>query len=554
MTIGFVIKVIATICELLIPMALAYMIDDIVPRKRVTLIFAWGGVMLFFSFGALIGNITANRMASKVARNTTERIRYDLYEKISYLSTRQAEGFTMPSLISRATTDTYNIHQMVGSIQRLGVRAPIMLFGGIFLTFTMDVSLTLVMIALLPIMAICVFFISRKGIPMYGKVQEANDRFVRLMREDITGIRVIKALSKVDYEKTKFNQMNDEVVSKDQKAGLVMSAMNPLMSFLLNLGLVLIILVGAYRVNSGKLSPGTIVAFMSYVTLILNAILFMSRLFVLLSKASASARRIAIVLDSEPDLLKVPCEQENRKEQIVFDHVSFCYAGKEMNLENINFSLKRGESLGIIGATGAGKTTIINLLMRFYDVTEGSIYIDGLDVRGYDPSVLRQKFGTVFQNDIIFQDTIYENIRFSRNVTREQVIKAVTCAQALSFIQEKGLDSMLSIKGANLSGGQKQRLLIARALAADPEILILDDSSSALDYKTDAALRKAIAENYKDTTTIIIAQRISSIMNADKIIVMDDGKMIGFGNHKYLMDHCDIYREISQSQMGGDTE
>ncbi len=552
MSVGLIVKVLATIAELLIPWALAYMVDDIIPMKSVKMILLWGCVMFLFAFLAWIGNIVANRMASRVARNTTERLRLDLFTKISYLSSRQAEGFTMPSLISRATTDTYNIHQMVGMMQRLGVRSPIMMLGGIGITMTLDVPLTLIMVCMLPFMGVLVYHISKKGIPLYTYVQEAIDRFVRQLREDITGVRVIKALSKVEYETEKFDKINEEVVNRDRHAGMIMNVLNPVMNFLLNVGMVLVILLGAWRVNEGLTEPGTIIAFMSYVTLILNAMLFMSRLFVMTSKATASGKRIEAVLDTPADLLVEEHDPIQTEDHIVFDHVTYSYEGSAPNVKDISFSLKKGETLGIIGATGSGKTTLINLLMRFYDVGKGAIYINGKDVRSYDPKELHTMFGAAFQNDVIFNDTIYENIRFGRNISKEEALEAAKYAQALEFIEEKGVDSVLAIKGANLSGGQKQRLLIARALAGKPEILILDDSSSALDYKTDAKLRQEINAHFADTTTIIIAQRISSIMGADKIIVMDEGEMIGYGTHEELMKTCSIYQEISQSQMGGE--
>lgn len=550
MIVGFLIKVLATIAELIIPMLLAYVINDIVPQQDVKLILYWGGIMLLFSVLAFLGNVTANRMASKVARNATEQIRYDLFHKIMYLSSKQLEELTTPSLISRATSDTYNLHQMFGMMQRLGVRAPIMLLGGIMLSFALDVTLTLVMVALLPIMTIIVYTISKKGIPMYTNVQEANDRFVRQMREVITGIRVIKALSKVSFEKEKFDAINKEVVTKDQKAGLFMNALNPIMSLLLNLGLVLIIFVGAYRVNNGTLEAATIVAFMSYVTMVLNSILFISRLFVMYSKAYASGKRIANVLEYNEEQCIVPSD-EKEMDFIVFDQVSFGY-DNETTVENISFSLKKGETLGIIGATGSGKSTLIQLLMRFYDIKKGNIFVNGKNITSYPMNELRSMFGVVFQNDIIFKDSIYENISFGREIPKEQVIEAAKTAQSYEFIMERGLDFPLAIKGANLSGGQKQRLLITRALANNPSILILDDSSSALDYKTDSRLRSEIRKHYKNTTTIMVAQRVSSIMNCNKIIVMDEGKMVGYGTHEELLKQCEIYREISHSQIGGE--
>ena len=549
MAVGFSIKVAATIVELLIPWALSIMVDKVIPTENIGFVFAWGGVMILFALLALLGNIVANRMASLVARNTTERIRLQLFSKISFLSARQQEQIGQASLISRSTSDTYNIHQFIGMMQRLGVRQPIMLIGGLAVTLSMDAPLTCIMLALLPVMALLVYLFSSKGVPMYTKVQEAVDRFVRLVREDIAGIRVIKALSKTDTERSKFAKINEEVVTRDQHAGMIMGAMSPVMSIILNIGLVLVLFVGAKRVNEGLTTPGVIMAFMSYVTIILNSILFLSRIFVMYSKASASARRISEVLNLPEDLMvehpvgnvdsvvekavneaEAAAAKETGAEfvlpQIIFDHVSFSYedGDGEDCLHDVSFTVNKGETLGIIGATGSGKTTIVNLLMRYYDPDEGHIYVN---------------------------DTIYENIRFGRDVSKKEAMAAAQDAQAVEFIEEKGLDAMLAIRGMDLSGGQKQRLLITRALAKHPQILVLDDSSSALDYATDARLRRAIQENYGDLTSIIVAQRISSIYRADKIIVLEDGEMIGYGTHKNLMESCEVYREISQSQMGG---
>ncbi len=413
---GLAIKLSATFCELFLPMILGYIINKIVPRENIALIFLWGGVMFVFAGLAFAGNVIANRMASRVARNTTERIREDLFRKISYLSSSQAEQVTLPSLISRSTSDTYNVHQMLGMIQRLGVRAPIMLVGGLILAFFLDVSLTCVMIVLLPVIAFVVVVISGKGIPMYRAVQESNDRFVRLMREDIAGIRVIKALSRERLEREKFDAINREVVERDQRAGVLMNAMNPGVGFLLNLGLVLILAAGAQRVHAGKMEAGTILSFMSYVTMILNSIMMLNRMITVLSKASASANRIVEVLELPEDLLTVP-EKENdpKKEKpsdtlLEFDHVSFGYGEGGDILSDLTFSIKKGETLGIIGETGSGKSTILQLLMRFYDTRQGVVRVEGRDVRAFPKEELRRKFGTVFQNDIIFQDTLRENI------------------------------------------------------------------------------------------------------------------------------------------------
>lgn len=548
--IGLVIKISGSICELLIPIVMGYLIDEIVPMKQVALIFLWGIVMLMLAVGALTGNITANRMASRVSRNATEQIRLDLYRKITYLSSGQSDELTAASLISRLTSDTYNIHQTLGMIQRLGVRAPIMILGGMCMTFLLDVPLTLALLAATPLVAVALYSISVKGGRLYRKVQESNDRFVRLMREDIAGIRVIKALSKMSVEKEKFNAINEEVVERDQKAGLIMNALNPVVSLLLNLDMVCIIAVGAWRVNAGLLTPGTIIAFMTYVTMISNTFIGTTRLFMGISKANASAGRIAEVLEMPEDLQRADCEKGFQKEYITFEHVDFEYGNGRQILHDVCFSVPKGGKFGIIGPTGSGKSTVVQLLMRFYDASKGHIYVDGRDVRSYHKKELRSKFGAVFQNDTIFQDSLYENINLGRDISKERVSVAAAHAQAETLMLQKGLDFPVAVRGANLSGGQKQRVLIARALAGRPEILILDDSSSALDYQTDAALRKTITEQYEDSTIIIVAQRISSVMFCDKILVLEHGQVIGYGSHEELAQSCQMYQEIMNSQMG----
>lgn len=570
---GFVIKFIGTIMDLLIPWILAYMIDEVVPTKSIHLVFLWGALMVVCAFFAITGNILANRFASRVAQLSMQTIRHDLFSKISYLSCRQVNEFTESSMVSRLTSDTYNLHNAIGMMQRLGVRAPILLIGGIIVTMTLDVALSLVLVALLPFMGILVYLVSKKGIPMYTRQQEAVDVLIRKVRENVTGIRVIKALSKSEYEKRTFGEINAEVVRREKRAAMTMGITNPVMNFILNMGWVLVILIGAYRVNGGLTESGKIVAFLTYFTIILNAMLSITRLFVKMSQAIASANRIMKVIDvcddmeevsalyeaegvqDETGMKKTVTNEKDGLEQVVphieFRDVTFSYNGRYNNLEHISFSLKKGERLGIIGATGAGKTTLISLLMRFYDINSGNIFIDGKDIRTYPLSELHTMFGVAFQNDTIFEDTVYENISLGRNLSMEQVKTASEYAQIAAHIEkmENGYDAAVAIKGANLSGGQKQRVLIARALAGNPPILILDDSTSALDYKTDSAVRSAINEHFKETTTIIIAQRISSVMNCDQVIVLEEGRMIGYGTHEELLEGCTVYREISESQL-----
>lgn len=552
---GMVIKFIGTIMDLLLPWCLAHIVDDVIPLGNMGFILLWGGLMAVFSVIALLGNVIANRMASKVARNTTETIRRDLFAKTLSLSCAQSDRFTIPSLISRLTSDTYNVHSMVGMMQRLGIRAPILLLGGIIVTLTLEPVLALILIACLPVMAAVIVTVSRKGIPLYTNLQQGVDKLLRTVRENVTGIRVVKALSKTEYEKGRFDGVNADVSARERKAGLTMAVTNPTMNLFLNLGMIAIILVGAYRVNGGLSRPGKIIAFLNYFTIILNAILSINRMFVMYSKAVASANRIDEVLQTSSDLPPRLSEPAKEEAHIVFDHVSFSYLKKEANLIDINFSLKRGETLGIIGATGSGKSTVVSLLMRLYEADSGSIRVNGVNVNAIPPEILHSLFGVTFQHDVLFADTVRENIAFGRELSEETLRQAAEDAQAAEFLDSlpEGMDHLLTIKGSNLSGGQKQRLLIARALAGNPEILILDDSSSALDYKTDAKLRKAIAGRFQNTTSIIIAQRVSSILHADHILVLEDGRSIGYGTHEELLKTCPTYREISESQMGGDT-
>ena len=559
MTIGLFIKFIGTIMDLLIPWILAYMIDAVVPTKRIQDIVLWGGAMILCATVAVIANIVANRMASRVAAETTRRIRHDLFSKITYLSCGQIDTFTIPSLVSRLTSDTYHVHHMVGMMQRLGVRAPILLLGGILVTVSLDPALSLVLIAVQPLIFLTVYLVSKRGIPLYNMLQQAIDDMVRSIRENITGIRIIKALSKTDYEKNRFAGVSYEVVKREKRVGMTMSITNPMMNLFLNVGLTFVILMGAYRVNDGLSQPGVVIAFLTYFTIILNAMLSISRIFVLTSKGLASFERIAEVIDAPEDLHIEAETNENlvpvdADTHISFDHVTFSYHKNQANLSDISFVLKRGETLGIIGPTGSGKSSIIKLLLRFYDTDEGSIRIGGRNVKSIPREELHKMFGIVFQNDILFADTIAENIDFGRGLPIEKIMFSTDLAQAGEFIESlsEGWNHNLTIKGANLSGGQKQRILISRALAADPQILILDDSSSALDYRTDAKLRSTLNQHFQETTTLIIAQRISSIKYADHIIVLEDGAIIGSGNHETLMKTCESYQEIAKSQMGGD--
>ncbi len=561
MIIGLIIKIIGTLMDLAIPYILSYIIDDVIPTQELNRVIFYGIIMLICCAIGFFFNVIANRMASYVAMKVTTSLRHDLFEKIESLSNKQLDDVTMPSLISRMTTDTYNIHHMVGMMQRIGVRAPILLIGGIIVTFTMDPILTLVLLSTLPFVVILAIIVSKISLPLFTKVQEALDKLVRVIRENITGIRVIKALSKESFEKDRFEKVNKEVINYELKSGYTMASMSPIMNFILNMGLVGVIVFGAYRISSGETLIGKVISFTSYFTIILNAMLSITRIFVIYSRSNASAIRIDYIFKLPSDLNVEECE-DSSEYFIEFKDVNFEYIKKEeldesevnrYNLNNINIKLKKGQSLGIIGPTGAGKTTIINLLLRLYDVSSGSIYIDGKNIKAYDKNVLRSRIGIVLQNDTIFNDTIKNNIDFYRGLKMKDIVKAAKTSLAYDFIvnnREEGFDFLLAPKGSNISGGQKQRLFLARALAANPEILVLDDSSSALDFKTDSTIRHNIKENYPNTTNIIISQRISSIMNCDYIMMIDSGIVTGYGTHDYLLNTNLEYHQIFDAQMG----
>lgn len=554
-----VIKFFGTLAELFLPYVLSHILDNVVVRESAAQIFLWGGVMILFALAAFVLNVIANQRASAVARDATRDIRHDLFDKILCLSAQQTDRFTVPSLESRITSDTFHVSRFMGMMQRMGVRAPILLIGGIVLTAILDWTLMLVMLAVLPLIFAVVFFIARKGTPLYSDVQARVDDMTRVVREDSKGIRVIKALSRVESEKERFDTVNASLVRSETRAGVTMALSNPTMNLLLNLGLTAVILVGAIVIsNGGNTKPGVIIAFMQYFILITNALMAISRIFVMYTKATASAGRIDEVLQCESDMPLHPESEHPRSDDgeegyITFDRVSFSYNKTRNNISDLSFSIPKGSTFGIIGATGSGKSTILQLLMRFYDVDHGSIRIGGRDVRTVPLEQLRPMFGTALQNDILFSGSVGENLRFGKDVSEPTIRRALEISQAAEFVDglDGGLDYELNAKASNLSGGQKQRLMIARALCSSPDVLILDDSSSALDYKTDALLRKALDASDGEMTRIIVAQRVSSVMNARQILVLDHGRAIALGSHAELLQTCDVYREISESQMGG---
>ncbi len=568
-------KFLGTLGDLLIPLILATIIDDIAPLNDIPLLLLWGGLMMIVSILTLYLNRTANAQAAWIAKSTSEEVRKDLFDQIMNLSARQIDKLTISSLETRLTSDTYNIQQVIAMMLRIGLRAPILLLGGIITSFMLDSVLTLILVAIVPIICVTVYILSKRGILLYRNMQKSEDELVGLIRENITGIRIIKALSTTSYEVFKFADSNDMLTDNDIKATVNMIKSNPLITLFLNLGSVIVIYIGAYRYLNGYCDIGDILAIVTYFTVIANALITLSRIFIMATRGLASANRIQEVLDYGDDFVISSSDTPNKTEtesmaisevsdlpHIVFDHVSFSYNGSTalhedskqrqfLHLHNVSFQLGSGQTLGIIGPTGSGKSTLLLLLMRFYDINHGCIRINGEDITTLDSATLHEMFGVVFQSDHLFHDTISENISFGRNLPRKEIERAAHIAQASNFIEsyEDTYEHQLAIKGSNLSGGQKQRLLIARAVANAPQILILDDSSSALDYRTDAALRQELRTAYTHTTTIIVAQRVSAISHADLILVLQEGEVIGKGTHEDLLKNCPWYYELSKHQL-----
>ena len=547
------IKIAGTVTELFLTSLLAVIIDEYAAKGNLRGVWLTGAVMLACALLAWLGNCVANRMSTNISREVTRTLRRDLFRRITALSAAQQDRLTDASLVSRLTTDTYNVHNMIDRMQRLGVRAPMLLIGGIIVAAVMEPVLTLVLVATLPLLAVVVVWSSRRGVPLFTAVQEGQDLMVRKVQENMSGARVIRALSRTQWEQDVFGGVNSDLAARQRKADLTMAVVSPITSFILNAALGLVVLVGAWRVSTGAAGPGTIISFLSYVNIILTALLMVTRIFVMYSQGSASAKRLEEVLLTPPDLVQAEEDAVQEADHIVFDHVSFSYNKNFDNVTDLSFRVGRGQTLGVIGPTGSGKSTLLALLMRQYDADAGEIRIGGRPIATLTPDELHGRLGVVFQYDFLMADTIRQNIRFGREVTDEAIHAAIDTAQA-AFIHGKdgGLDHELSVRGRNLSGGQQQRVLISRALADDPRILLLDDCSSALDFRTDRELRHALRERHGLATTVIVAQRVSAVMAADLILVMDGGRIIGNGTHDELLACCPMYRELCTLQLGGD--
>lgn len=548
-------KLLEACFDLTVPLVMAAIINKGIARHDSEYILRYGGVLILLALVGLTCSITAQYFAAKAAVGFAAKLRHGLFAKIESISFREMDEIGTSTMITRMTSDINQIQSGTNMVLRLLLRSPFIVFGAMVMSFTVDVKAAVVFAIVIPLLAIVVFGIMLITMPLYRKVQEKLDHVLGRVRQNLTGVRVIRAFHKEQDEITRFSDENNALTRMQLMVGRISALTNPVTYVMINVALVLLLWKGAVRIDSGHILQGDMVALVNYMSQILVELIKMANCIVLATKAVACGKRLQSVFDMASSL-KIEGEAEPLQQDgaaaVTFDHVTMSYqGGGDAALENLNFEAKPGQTIGIIGGTGSGKSTLVNLIPRFYDVSEGAVLIDGQDVRSLPLDDLRQSVGIVMQKAVLFQGTIYDNILWgNEDATEEEVIQALKDAQAWEFVsaKEQGIYTKVEQGGRNLSGGQKQRLSIARALVRRPRILILDDSTSALDYTTDAKLRKAIRELTYHPTTFIVSQRTSSICYADEIIVLDDGEVVGIGNHEQLMEQCPVYQEIHQSQ------
>ncbi|MCX7843565.1 MAG: ABC transporter ATP-binding protein/permease [Clostridia bacterium] len=544
-----------TLADLYLPTLMAAIIDRGVMKKDTFFIVRTGGFMLLIAAGGVLCAVAASFLSAKASSGFGRIIRSNVFKRIESFSLNEFDKLGTSTLITRTTNDITQVQTVTMMIMRMMISAPIMAVGGIVMAFSKDKPLTVVLAVALPLLAAAITLIAVKGLPLFKLMQVKLDKLNLVLRENLTGIRVIRAFNRVDYEKSRFNEANADLTDNYIRVNRIMALMMPLLMLIMNFTTIAIIWFGVIRIDSGEMQVGSLIAFVQYSALIMFSMLMLSMMFVMVPRAQAAAVRINEVLEVVPEINdpKVCKDTGSKRGHIEFRDVTFSYHGAEQPaLRNISFSAKPGEVTAIIGSTGSGKSTLINLIPRFYDVDSGSVMVDGVDVREMSQSSLRSRIGFVPQKNVLFSGTIRENIRVGKdNASDSEIEKAAEIAQAIEFISgmEDGFQHNISQGGANISGGQKQRLSIARALVRKPEIYIFDDSFSAIDFKTDAKLRAALKQETEGSTVLIVAQRVGTVMDANKIIVLDNGAIVGMGTHSELLKTCAVYREIVASQL-----
>ena len=561
---GPLFKLLEATFELIVPLVMAAIIDTGVATGDKSYIMKMCMVLVLLAVIGLTCSVTAQYFAAKAAVGFATKLRHALFAHIERLSFTEMDTVGTATLITRMTSDVNQVQNGVNLVLRLFLRSPFIVFGAMVMAFTIDVKAALVFVVTIPLLSIIVFGIMLISIPLYKKVQSALDKVLGITRENLTGSRVIRAFNKEDDEKVHFNENNDLLTRAQIYVGKISALMNPLTYVIINGAIVVLVWTGAVRVDNGYITQGEVVALINYMSQILVELVKLANLIININKSIACGNRIQSIFEMQPSITdgsdqkvdKVQTDTADRSEEaeyaVEFSHVGLTYAGAgDESLTDIDFKVKKGETIGIIGGTGSGKSSVVNLIPRFYDVTSGFIKVDGKDIKDYPLEELRGKIGTVLQKAVLFHGTIRENLKWGNpDATEEDLNRAITVAQAKEFVDNKEgrLDFEIEQGGKNLSGGQRQRLTIARAVVKKPEILILDDSASALDFATDAALRKAIREMEGETTVFIVSQRAASIQHADRIVVLDDGKIVGLGTSEELLESCEVYQEIYNSQ------
>lgn len=554
---GPIFKLIEAILELFVPIVMAKIIDIGVRNSDITYIFKMGGILILLGVSGLGFALICQYYASIASQGVGTSIRSALFKHINTLSHTEIDKIGTPTLITRLTNDVNQIQTGVAMIIRLGSRAPFIIIGSTIMAMALDLKLSIIFIVTTPLIALVIYFVMSKSLPLYKIIQNKLDNISLITRENLEGTRVIKAFSKEESEKLRFKDASNDLSGTSINVGKISALLNPITYIIMNLSIVAILWFGGIRVNSGSLTQGEVIAFVNYITQILLALIVFAQLIVTLTKASTSATRVSEILEIKSTIVeKNNIKTHSSKSEaafIEFKNVFFSYAdSNEYSLSNISLTINKNETIGIIGSTGSGKSTLVNLIPRFYDATKGQVLINGTDVKDYTLNRLRSMIGIVPQKAVLFKGTLMENLKWGKKyATIDEIETALEISQSSSFVQAfpEKYDTNILQSGKNLSGGQKQRLTIARALVSNPEILILDDSSSALDFATDASLRKALKEKVKNTTVIMVSQRASSIKNADKIIVLDNGEIVGIGKHDYLINNCEVYKEICSSQL-----